>query len=91
MGTQLIANFEQQGVGIRFNTVTEPFFYKPGESFTFAWCCYMLLIDAAIYGIIGWYIHNVFPGWFLKRYNVLVFCGHDFQELTVSHSPGISR
>lgn len=61
MGTQIIANFEQQGVGVRWDTAQNMVYYK-NNTFTFTWCCYMLLIDAAVYGIIGWYISNVFPG-----------------------------
>ncbi|ELU18493.1 hypothetical protein CAPTEDRAFT_149677 [Capitella teleta] len=62
MGTQIVANFEQQGVGVQWDNVQGGFYYGPENTFTFVWCCYMLLIDAVVYGILGYYIRHVFPG-----------------------------
>ena len=30
--------------------------------FNFSWCCYMMLIDSAIYFLLGWYLRTAFPG-----------------------------
>uniref|UniRef100_S4RJ93 ATP-binding cassette, sub-family A (ABC1), member 12 n=1 Tax=Petromyzon marinus TaxID=7757 RepID=S4RJ93_PETMA len=33
-----------------------------GDDVSFAYLCWMLIIDTAIYFILGWYIRNVYPG-----------------------------
>ena len=50
--------YEVQGVGIQWDNVEQ----EATENFTFSWILYMMLIDSAIYFIIGWYFRQVIPG-----------------------------
>ncbi len=61
-GAHMIAIRENANVGVQWDNAGDP---TPGilpPEFTFAWACYMLLIDAAIYAILAWYIEIVNPG-----------------------------
>ncbi len=49
---------EERGVGLQWDNTN----FSPEGNFNFSWCCYMMLIDAAIYFLLGWYIRGVFPG-----------------------------
>lgn len=57
---QYIARYEEQIIGIQWSNVKEDPLFDDG--FSFEWCCIMILIDAAIYFILGWYVRNVKPG-----------------------------
>ncbi|XP_072274644.1 glucosylceramide transporter ABCA12 [Pyxicephalus adspersus] len=58
--TQYIVRYEEQNEGIQWhNMYTSP---VAGDIFNFGWLCWVMLIDALIYFIIGWYIKIVFPG-----------------------------
>ncbi|XP_070186023.1 uncharacterized protein [Littorina saxatilis] len=57
-GAIFITRFEEEMVGIQWDTMNR----NVGDSVDFAWMCYMMLIDSAIYFILGWYIRNVKPG-----------------------------
>ncbi|KAK2156997.1 hypothetical protein LSH36_201g05094 [Paralvinella palmiformis] len=56
-GNQLMSRLELQGSGIQWDNMQMVAWH-----FSFDWACYMMLIDAAIYFIIGWYVRHVFPG-----------------------------
>lgn len=59
-GCETFAKYEQQGVGIQwYNINVSP---EEGNRYTFIVSIFMMLIDAAIYWLLTWYIENVFPG-----------------------------
>nr|XP_015213804.1 PREDICTED: ATP-binding cassette sub-family A member 12 [Lepisosteus oculatus] len=58
--SQYIARYEEQGVGLQWNnSYTSPL---SGDTSSFGWMCWLLLIDSLLYFIMGWYIRIVFPG-----------------------------
>ncbi|XP_077128378.1 glucosylceramide transporter ABCA12 [Ranitomeya variabilis] len=58
--TQYIIRYEEQDEGIQWhNMYTSP---MASDTFCFGWLCWIMLIDAMIYFIVGWYIRIVFPG-----------------------------
>ena len=56
-GSRFIAQLEQRGTGLQWDNMD----FKEG-GFNFSWCCYMMLIDSAIYFLLGWYLRTAFPG-----------------------------
>ncbi|XP_069768069.1 ATP-binding cassette sub-family A member 13-like isoform X2 [Narcine bancroftii] len=59
-GTYIITLLEGEGSGIQWSNMYEA--VGSAENVSFAWICWMIVIDSAIYLILGWYLHNVFPG-----------------------------
>ncbi|XP_040004739.1 ATP-binding cassette sub-family A member 12 [Xiphias gladius] len=58
--SQYISRYETQGEGIHWsNSYTSPI---AGDSASFGWLCWLMLIDSILYFIIGAYIRKVFPG-----------------------------
>uniref|UniRef100_A0A3B3UCG3 ATP binding cassette subfamily A member 12 n=1 Tax=Poecilia latipinna TaxID=48699 RepID=A0A3B3UCG3_9TELE len=58
--SQYISRYEAQGEGIQWsNSYTSPI---AGDTSTFGWLCWFLLIDSLLYFLIGAYIRTVFPG-----------------------------
>ncbi|XP_074551593.1 glucosylceramide transporter ABCA12-like [Halichoeres trimaculatus] len=58
--SQYISRYESQGEGIQWsNSYTSPI---AGDGASFGWLCWLMLIDAILYFIIGAYIRMVFPG-----------------------------
>ncbi|XP_059199203.1 glucosylceramide transporter ABCA12 [Centropristis striata] len=58
--SQYISRYESQGEGIHWsNSYTSPI---AGDTASFGWLCWLLLIDSILYFIIGIYIRMVFPG-----------------------------
>ncbi|XP_075175813.1 glucosylceramide transporter ABCA12 [Anomaloglossus baeobatrachus] len=58
--TKYIVHYEEQDEGIQWhNMYTSPL---TNDTFSFGWLCWVMLIDAMIYFIVGWYIRIVFPG-----------------------------
>ncbi|XP_067108192.1 glucosylceramide transporter ABCA12 [Osmerus mordax] len=58
--SQYITRYENQEQGIQWsNSYISP---MPGDSASFGWMCWLLLIDSALYFLIGAYIRTVFPG-----------------------------
>ncbi|OCT63756.1 hypothetical protein XELAEV_18044852mg [Xenopus laevis] len=57
---QYVVYYEEQGVGIQWSNM----YISPllGDSMTFGWLCWLLLIDSMIYFLVGFYIRMVFPG-----------------------------
>ncbi|KAI7808566.1 uncharacterized protein abca12 isoform X2 [Triplophysa rosa] len=59
-GSQYITRYEKQEEGIQWNNM----YVSPlaGDTTSFGWLCWLLLIDSGLYFIIGIYIRMVFPG-----------------------------
>ncbi|ETE64856.1 ATP-binding cassette sub-family A member 3, partial [Ophiophagus hannah] len=60
MGAQLISMFEGKGTGIQWGNLMKA--VSIDDNFTMAHVLGMLLLDSAIYGLVTWYMENVFPG-----------------------------
>ncbi|ESO87425.1 hypothetical protein LOTGIDRAFT_127778, partial [Lottia gigantea] len=56
-GAQYLATLEEIGTGIHWHNIDVSL--GDGEDMTFHWSCIMMLIDSAIYFVLGWYIRNV--------------------------------
>ncbi|KAM6934409.1 glucosylceramide transporter ABCA12 [Xenentodon cancila] len=58
--SQYASRYESQGEGIQWsNSYTSPI---AGDTASFGWLCWLMLIDSILYFIIGAYIRMVFPG-----------------------------
>ncbi|KAG7227448.1 hypothetical protein INR49_005262 [Caranx melampygus] len=58
--SQYVSRYETQGEGIQWsNAYTSPI---AGDTASFGWLCWLMLIDSILYFIIGAYIRMVFPG-----------------------------
>ncbi|XP_059170728.1 uncharacterized protein LOC131952183 [Physella acuta] len=57
-GSLRLSYLEENGIGVQWSNVNEYY----GTDLTMSWSCYMMLIDSAIYFLIGWYVRNVMPG-----------------------------
>ncbi|KAJ8255215.1 hypothetical protein GJAV_G00202380 [Gymnothorax javanicus] len=58
--SQYISRYESQGDGIQWsNSYISPL---AGDTCSFGWLCWLLLIDSIIYFLVGTYIRMVFPG-----------------------------
>ncbi|XP_060910213.1 uncharacterized protein abca12 isoform X2 [Labrus mixtus] len=58
--SQYISRYESQGQGIHWsNSYSSPI---AGDTASFGWLCWLMLIDSLLYFIIGAYIRTVFPG-----------------------------
>ncbi|XP_061768543.1 phospholipid-transporting ATPase ABCA1-like isoform X2 [Nerophis ophidion] len=59
-GCENFSKYEEQGIGIQwYNVGQSP---EDGERYTFIVSIVMMLLDAALYWTLTWYIENVFPG-----------------------------
>ncbi|XP_042350102.1 glucosylceramide transporter ABCA12 [Plectropomus leopardus] len=58
--SQYVSRYEAQGEGIQWsNSYTSPI---AGDTASFGWLCWLMLIDSVLYFVIGGYIRMVFPG-----------------------------
>ncbi|XP_008296369.1 ATP-binding cassette sub-family A member 12 [Stegastes partitus] len=58
--SQYASRYEAQGEGIQWsNSYTSPI---AGDTASFGWLCWLMLIDSILYFIVGAYIRMVFPG-----------------------------
>uniref|UniRef100_A0A3P8W266 ATP binding cassette subfamily A member 12 n=1 Tax=Cynoglossus semilaevis TaxID=244447 RepID=A0A3P8W266_CYNSE len=58
--SQYVSRYESQGEGIHWsNSYTSPI---AGDTCSFGWLCWLILIDSILYFIIGAYVRMVFPG-----------------------------
>ncbi|GCC25067.1 hypothetical protein chiPu_0003472 [Chiloscyllium punctatum] len=64
-GSYLITLFEGDGIGIQWNNMYD--MPGDGDNVSFAWICWMMVIDSVIYFILGWYLQNIFPGKYGSR------------------------
>uniref|UniRef100_A0A8D2AMA5 ATP binding cassette subfamily A member 4 n=1 Tax=Sciurus vulgaris TaxID=55149 RepID=A0A8D2AMA5_SCIVU len=59
-GTEYLVRFEEQGLGLQWNNIgNSP---MEGDEYSFLLSMEMMLLDAAIYGLLAWYLDQVFPG-----------------------------
>ncbi|XP_057573896.1 retinal-specific phospholipid-transporting ATPase ABCA4 [Hippopotamus amphibius kiboko] len=59
-GTEYLARFEEQGLGLQWSNIgNSP---MEGDEFSFLMSMKMMLLDAALYGLLAWYLDQVFPG-----------------------------
>lgn len=59
-GGYLIGQFEGQGRGVQWSTITQG--VTVDQNFSFGQVLLMQVVDCFLYGILAWYIENVFPG-----------------------------
>ncbi|XP_062412894.1 retinal-specific phospholipid-transporting ATPase ABCA4-like [Sardina pilchardus] len=59
-GTEYLSRYEEQGLGLQWDNIrTSPL---DGDKYSFITSICMMALDALIYGILAWYLDNVFPG-----------------------------
>ncbi|XP_009984683.1 PREDICTED: retinal-specific ATP-binding cassette transporter, partial [Tauraco erythrolophus] len=59
-GTEYLSRYEEQGLGLQWGNVrTSPL---EGDEYSFLFSIKMMLFDAFLYGILSWYLDNIFPG-----------------------------
>ncbi|XP_008072801.1 retinal-specific ATP-binding cassette transporter [Carlito syrichta] len=59
-GTEYLVRFEEQGLGLQWNNIgNSP---MEGDEFSFLMSMKMMLLDAALYGLLAWYLDQVLPG-----------------------------
>ncbi|RMC08477.1 hypothetical protein DUI87_14721 [Hirundo rustica rustica] len=59
-GTEYLSRYEEQGLGLQWGNIrTSPL---EGDEYSFLLSIKMMLFDAFLYGILSWYLDNVFPG-----------------------------
>jgi hypothetical protein len=54
-----ISWYEQQGKGLQWSNIWES--PVPNDTMTYGWTIVIMFFDGCIYGILGWYVKNVFP------------------------------
>lgn len=60
-GTEYLSRYEEQGLGLQWdNIITSPL---EKDNYTFFTSILMMVFDAVLYGVLAWYLDNVFPGW----------------------------
>uniref|UniRef100_A0A8C0RI66 P-type phospholipid transporter n=1 Tax=Canis lupus familiaris TaxID=9615 RepID=A0A8C0RI66_CANLF len=59
-GTEYLARFEEQGLGLQWSNIGKS--PMEGDEFSFLMSMKMMLLDAALYGLLAWYLDQVFPG-----------------------------
>lgn len=59
-GTEYLSRYEEQGLGLQWNNIQTSPLEK--DTYSFLTSILMMLLDAALYGILAWYLDNVFPG-----------------------------
>lgn len=88
LGTQFIAILEEKGEGVQWGNTG----YSETSEFTFAWTCYMMAIDGVIYGLIGWYIRNIWAGGYNGKSGTLMQVGGTFMQVgIVVHQENLGR
>ncbi|XP_056149332.1 retinal-specific phospholipid-transporting ATPase ABCA4 [Lampris incognitus] len=59
-GTEYLSRYEEQGLGLQWDNIqTSPL---DGDMYSFLTSVYMMMLDAVLYGVLAWYLDNVFPG-----------------------------
>uniref|UniRef100_A0A803TLI3 ATP binding cassette subfamily A member 4 n=1 Tax=Anolis carolinensis TaxID=28377 RepID=A0A803TLI3_ANOCA len=59
-GTEYLSRYEEQGLGLQWDNIRNS--PLEGDQYSFLFSMEMMLLDAFIYGLLAWYIDNVFPG-----------------------------
>ncbi|XP_069050210.1 retinal-specific phospholipid-transporting ATPase ABCA4 isoform X2 [Lepisosteus oculatus] len=59
-GTEYLSRYEEQGLGLQWDNIhTSPL---EGDEYSFFCSIRMMVFDAFLYGVLAWYLDNVFPG-----------------------------
>ncbi|KAM4557505.1 retinal-specific phospholipid-transporting ATPase ABCA4-like [Fundulus diaphanus] len=59
-GTEYLSRYEEQGLGLQWNNIgTSPL---EKDTYSFLTSILMMVFDGILYGILAWYLDNVFPG-----------------------------
>lgn len=59
-GTEYLSRYEEQGLGLQWDNIsTSPL---EGDDFSFLNSIRMMLFDSVLYGVLAWYLDNIFPG-----------------------------
>ncbi|KAI9544411.1 hypothetical protein NQZ68_001284 [Dissostichus eleginoides] len=59
-GTEYLSRYEEQGLGLQWdNIMTSPL---EKDNYSFLTSILMMVFDAVLYGVLAWYLDNVFPG-----------------------------
>ncbi|KAK7881153.1 hypothetical protein WMY93_029562 [Mugilogobius chulae] len=59
-GTEYLSRYEEQGLGLQWDNIqTSPL---EGDEFSFLNSMCMMALDSVLYGLLAWYLDNVFPG-----------------------------
>ncbi|TSK13580.1 Retinal-specific ATP-binding cassette transporter [Bagarius yarrelli] len=59
-GTEYLSRYEEQGLGLQWDNISSS--PLEGDEFCFLNSICMLLFDSVLYGVLAWYLDNVFPG-----------------------------
>ncbi|MEQ2300791.1 Retinal-specific ATP-binding cassette transporter [Ameca splendens] len=59
-GTEYLSRYEEQGLGLQWNNIRTSPLEK--DTYSFLTSILMMVFDAILYGILAWYLDNVFPG-----------------------------
>uniref|UniRef100_A0A3Q1EF74 P-type phospholipid transporter n=1 Tax=Acanthochromis polyacanthus TaxID=80966 RepID=A0A3Q1EF74_9TELE len=84
-GTEYLSRYEEQGLGLQWNTIQTSPLEK--DTYSFLTSILMMMFDAVLYGVLAWYLDNVFPGQFgIGRPFYFPFQPSYWQSPTPSHS-----
>ncbi|XP_061694281.1 retinal-specific phospholipid-transporting ATPase ABCA4 [Syngnathoides biaculeatus] len=59
-GTEYLSRYEEQGVGLQWDNIQTSPLEK--DTYSFLTSVLMMAVDATLYGVLAWYLDNVFPG-----------------------------
>ncbi|XP_077412566.1 retinal-specific phospholipid-transporting ATPase ABCA4 isoform X3 [Vanacampus margaritifer] len=59
-GTEYLSRYEEQGIGLQWDNIRTSPLEK--DTYSFLTSILMMTLDAALYGVLAWYLDNVFPG-----------------------------
>ncbi|KAL3988763.1 ATP-dependent DNA helicase 2 subunit 1 [Sarotherodon galilaeus] len=59
-GTEYLSRYEEQGLGLQWNNIKTSPLEK--DTYSFLTSILMMIFDAVLYGVLAWYLDNVFPG-----------------------------
>ncbi|XP_058033573.1 retinal-specific phospholipid-transporting ATPase ABCA4 [Ahaetulla prasina] len=59
-GTEYLSRYEEQGLGLQWNNIrSSPL---EGDKYSFLLSMVIMVFDGFVYGLLAWYLDNVFPG-----------------------------
>ncbi|KAM9790018.1 retinal-specific phospholipid-transporting ATPase ABCA4-like [Neosynchiropus ocellatus] len=59
-GTEYLSRYEEQGLGLQWDNIQTSPLEK--DTYSFLTSVLMMMVDAVVYGVLAWYLDNVFPG-----------------------------
>ncbi|KAI2648890.1 Retinal-specific phospholipid-transporting ATPase ABCA4 [Labeo rohita] len=59
-GTEYLSRYEEQGLGLQWDNIQTSLL--EGDEFSFLISINMMALDTVLYGVLAWYLDNVFPG-----------------------------